>query len=168
MRKFVETAAMLSSRKPGRVIEREKCGPVPCGLEIALVQCEVNPAVPMTAIFRIILCLLSASIVTLGQQPAASAKAEDSIVGTWIWPDNHRVIVRADGTGESHKGPKMTWKFLNNKEVERKYQVIWDGGINVDAMLMSRDGKKMDGKRLDGTKFAVRRVSDDAKQGSTR
>jgi hypothetical protein len=29
--------------------------------------------------------------------------------------------------GESHKGSKMTWQYLKNKEIERKYKVIWDG-----------------------------------------
>jgi len=117
-----------------------------------------NSADPMSTIFRTIVCLLGASVIAFGQSAAASENTEDPIVGKWIWPDDHRVTVRADGTGESHKGPKMTWQFLKNKEIERKYKVIWDGGINVDAMMMSRDGSKMDGKRLDGTKFVVRRA----------
>jgi hypothetical protein len=104
------------------------------------------------------MCLLSASVMAFGQSAASSEKTEDPIVGKWIWPNNHRVTVRADGTGESHKGPKMTWRYLKNKEIERKYEVIWDGGINVDAMMLSRDGSKFEGKRLDGSKFVVRRA----------
>jgi hypothetical protein len=117
----------------------------------------------MNTISRAIVCLLSAAVAAFGQSAASSEKIEDPIVGNWIWPNNHRVTVRADGTGESHKGPKMTWRYLKNKEIERKYEVIWDGGINVDAMMLSRDGSKFEGKRLNGSKFVVRRAPAAAK-----
>lgn len=107
------------------------------------------------------LALASSSL--LAQEGAAlpkadEARAKDPILGKWVWHGGHPVTVAADGTATSTKGPRATWKFLNNKELERKYEVVWDEGIFIDTVRLSRDFKKVEGKNQKGERITAVRA----------
>ena len=74
----------------------------------------------------------------------------DPILGKWIWQASNTVILTADGKAAHSKGFQATWKYMDNKELERKYEFIWDNGIFIDKVRLSRDGKKLEGKDKNG------------------
>lgn len=90
-----------------------------------------------------------------GPQSVAPGSSKDPLVGHWIWHGGNFVTVSADGTAVSRKGARATWRFLDNKELERKYEVIWDDGVFIDTMRMSRDGKKLTGKNQKGERVSA-------------
>ena len=55
-------------------------------------------------------------------------------------------------------GTRAKWKFVGNKEVERKYEFIWNEGIFIDNVRLSKDGKKLEGKSKKGERVWAERV----------
>ena len=81
---------------------------------------------------------------------AAASNPPDPILGKWIWLSKHKVAIAKDGTASHSDGHQAKWKFLGNKEVERKYEFIWNEGIFIDNVRLSKDGKKLEGKSRKG------------------
>jgi hypothetical protein len=84
----------------------------------------------------------------------------DPIVGEWLWFNNLVIKIEPDGrtAGDAHG----TWRFANNKEVERKYVLKWDGAVVVDNLALSRDGKKLTGKNNSGHAVSATRLPEKA------
>jgi hypothetical protein len=59
------------------------------------------------------------------------------------------------------EGNKATWTFLKNSEVERKYRFIWDGGLYIHSLILSKDMKTLEGKDNVGHRLVIRRVADE-------
>ena len=51
-----------------------------------------------------------------------------------------------------------TWTFASNKELERKYTLIWQEGLNIDEMRMPRDDRRLEGKNQRKDKVSAVRV----------
>lgn len=109
--------------------------------------------------FSISVALTFTLIAALWAQPASSPEsAPDPIVGNWIWRGDHFVTISPDGTAASRKGPRATWKYLKNREVERRYEFVWDGGQGLDVVTLQRSGQKLDVKDQNNVKFVVPRA----------
>jgi len=76
-----------------------------------------------------ILAVMASFVACTFAEPTPKAEAPDPIVGNWVWIHDDLVTINADGTASSTQGLRATWKFLDNKQVERKYEFIWNGGV---------------------------------------
>ena len=114
----------------------------------------------MKSALRIILLLLTLSINAFASPPAAQADP-DPIVGKWIWPGGLIGTVFADGTAVSKDGTKGTWKFLDDKQAERKYTFVWGEGIFIQNLTASKDMKTLKGKDNHGNRLTVQRAPDE-------
>jgi hypothetical protein len=93
----------------------------------------------------IALALMLAPVIAVSQ-------SSDPVVGDWIWL-NKRISVSSDRKAkDTDLGGVGTWKFMQNKELERKYEFSWEGGGKnfIDRMTLSRDGTKLDGTNQEG------------------
>lgn len=114
----------------------------------------------MRTAFNIILFgLLSLLILQSAEPTAAPGAKADPIVGKWRFFNDHVVTITADGRLTSSKGATGTWTFANDKELERKYSLNWQEGLNIDEMRLSRDGKHLEGKNQRKDKVSADRVS---------
>jgi hypothetical protein len=104
---------------------------------------------------------LCSSICSLAVEPeVASPKKTDPVLGKWRYFNDHIVTVTPDGRLTSSKAvARGTWEFAKNKEVERKYRFIWQEGLYVDSLLLSRDGKKLAGKNQKGDRVSAERIA---------
>ena len=113
----------------------------------------------ITRLTSILLLLLVTTVsASFAQSAKPDATPPDPILGNWVWPKGYPVTITADGKAVSPRGPRATWKFLNNREVERKYEFIWDQGKFIDTVKLSRDGQKLEGKNQNGDRVWAARV----------
>lgn len=108
--------------------------------------------------FLVLALSLAAGVFTPIQgAPKSSPRDKDPILGKWIFHGEHRIAITADGKAISHKGSNGVWRFLSNPEVERRYEIVWDEGLFIDSVRLSRDGKTLQGKNQKGRRIhAVR------------
>ena len=85
-----------------------------------------------------------------GEPQTAATVPPDPILGKWIWLSKHKVAIANDGTAIHSDGHHAKWRFLGNKEVERKYEFIWNEGVFIDNVRLSKDGKKTRRKEQEG------------------
>src|SRR5215213_3686843 len=104
------------------------------------------------------IALIAASGLLPAQPPSPPALKPDPIVGEWRYFNNHIVTITADGRLASPKAAG-TWEFTNNKELERKYKLTWQGGLFVDTLVLSRDGNRLAGKNQKGERVSAARVA---------
>ena len=108
----------------------------------------------------VLAALLMLCVQSFAAAPAAKP-AVDPIVGNWVWGKNDFVTFRADHTADGNRRRGAgKWKYLENKEVERKYRVVWrikGGKIFIDELTLSRDGSRIDGKNQEGDKIVGHR-----------
>ena len=76
------------------------------------------------------------------------------IIGKWVWMDKQIVECNADGTFTAKPtNRKGTWRVLDSKANDPKYEFKWDEGLFVDTLTLSRDHQKLRGKNEDGKKI---------------
>lgn len=89
---------------------------------------------------------------------AASEEKDDPIVGTWIWAGGKaKVVIRADNTAIGARS-RAVCRHLPSPSVERHYEIIWDDGVYIDKLTLSRDGNKLRGKNQKGQKVRARKT----------
>jgi hypothetical protein len=94
---------------------------------------------------------------------AAPNESSDPVVGRWKWIDPQIVDCKADHTFSVKPTNRTgTWKLLPEKSVERKYSFVWDDGLFVDRLTMSRDEKELRGQNQDGKKIRATKLSSPA------
>ena len=102
-------------------------------------------------------------VSTVGfSQVSGNPGSIDPLVGEWIWQGNAKVVVHPDGTAENKRNHDQgTWKFLQNKELERKYEFYWQskGRIFVDRLTLSRDGKNLEGRNQQSKRVSAKRTT---------
>lgn len=79
-----------------------------------------------------------------------------SLVGKWRWMDNQVVTVGADFAFTAGNGRKGTWKLKD--KTPRTYILTWDGGVFVDELTLSADGKKVIGRNNKDKKIKGDRI----------
>ena len=111
-----------------------------------------------TALAVCIVGISSAFPLLSAEANATPATKPDPLVGEWRYFNDHVVTITADGKLASPKATG-TWEFTNNKEVERRYKLTWEGGLFIDTLLLSRDGSRLTGKNQKGDKISATRVA---------
>jgi hypothetical protein len=86
-------------------------------------------------------------------------KKADPIVGTWLWHGSNLVTIHSDGRAESKLGEAGRWRFLEKKELERKYEFTWGQGVMIQQMRLSKNGQKLEGKEKDGSRVWAERAA---------
>jgi len=98
-----------------------------------------------------LLCLLIAGVLSL---PATAqnflSTAPDPILGHWRWYWSRGgpalVDFNPDGSVDFNREKRGVWKSIPVEAQERKYQITWDGGKNIDDITLDIDGTKFSGK----------------------
>jgi hypothetical protein len=112
-------------------------------------------------LFALATILTSAAAFAQSEPGSTQKVAPDPITGDWLWMGDMLVSIDPDGKATNRSGGVSgTWKFLQNKEVERKYEITWNAPdrIYIDRLTLSRDGKKLDGKNQIGLRVSAKRV----------
>ncbi len=99
-------------------------------------------------------------ILVFGTVAIGAERATDPIVGNWIYHGKNIATFHPDGTCSYPSGLNGTWRYLNNPEVERKYEVIWKSGVFVESFRLSKDGKTLSGKNKKGVDMRVERTTE--------
>ena len=90
---------------------------------------------------------------------AEPAKDKNPIIGRWRWIGKQIVTCHEDGsmtvTPTNRKG---RWRSLQSETVERKYELMWDEGLYVDQLTMSKDSKSLKGKNQNGEKIEATKI----------
>jgi hypothetical protein len=90
--------------------------------------------------------------------PTSTPTNPDPIIGNWIYHGKYIASIKADGTCSYPNGLNGTWRYLNNPEIERKYEIIWKAGVFVETMKLSRDGKTLEGRNKKGDLIRAERT----------
>ena len=86
-------------------------------------------------------------------------KPPDPVIGKWKWTDTQIVECLPDGSFTvSPTNRKGKWRSLESKNELLKYEFIWDEGLFLDTMLMSRDKKSLSGKNKDKKKITASKI----------
>lgn len=104
--------------------------------------------------------IVTTALVASGGPAAGREKdaAPDPIIGQWHFPNGDRIVIQPDGVALANGRPRGVWRFLKNPEVERKYEIVWDDGVFIDVLRLSRDGKKLEGKNQQGKRIIAIRL----------
>jgi hypothetical protein len=82
--------------------------------------------------------------------PDQTDPVRDPIVGDWIFHGKHHVTIAADGSAKyANSGMQGKWWYVPRPVVERKYEIVWDGGVYIDTFILSNDQKHLDGTNKD-------------------
>jgi hypothetical protein len=104
---------------------------------------------------RIICLLLFVFAVAVNAQKPAEV---DPIVGKWRWRGTKVCFISADQTVMTEDKHHARWEYLKNKEVERKYRLVWNNGAFEALVILSRDGKSLSAKRNDAEKYSATKI----------
>ena len=89
---------------------------------------------------------------------ALSNPAKDPILGKWLYHGKYVATFWPDGTTSYPNGLKGTWRFLNNREGERRYEIVWKEGVYVEKFKLSTDGNTLEGTNKKGEPIRAERI----------
>jgi hypothetical protein len=104
----------------------------------------------------VLIALLMFCVQSFAASPTKEPEV-DPIIGHWVWGRNNFVTFKPDHTTDGNRRQGVgRWKYLENKEVERKYQIVWrikGGKIFIDHVTLSRDGSRIEGWNQEGDRI---------------
>lgn len=92
---------------------------------------------------------------------AGNDSSKEPIVGRWRWGKNITII---SGNGKAFmyapgwSGMHGQWKLESAGNTERKYVINWEGGLWIDKVFISGDGKHLHGTNQKHHKVSATRA----------
>ncbi|MEO8350204.1 MAG: hypothetical protein ABI680_00645, partial [Chthoniobacteraceae bacterium] len=121
---------------------------------------ESDESIPaMKTCLTAALALVALVVASLPANLEGADGKADPILGIWLWRGQVRVTITADGKAIGDNGFRGVWKYLNNREVERKYEMVWNEGVFTESLKLSQDGSRLEGKNQKGERLFARRAA---------
>jgi hypothetical protein len=112
-----------------------------------------------TAIYSFLCFILTLGSLSLAAFTESDSK-KDPITGKWLYHDKYTATISPDGTTSYPNGLKGTWRYLQTRDGERKYEIDWKGGLYIEMFSLSKDRNTLDGTNKNGEHIRAVRVND--------
>ena len=87
-------------------------------------------------------------------------RSKDPLVGHWRLAKHEHITEIADDGSARNGHMTGVWKLVPTENVQRKYEIKWNGGSIVDTVTLSEDGSKFFFVNSRGEQFNAVKIVD--------